>query len=337
MEILINKVFHVFDQADVGKHLVSIGRKEGRHWLRFPGLSGPLARIKLLDYGWNRFLFMFMSGLPTFSGLTLHIHGGHISRWFSRSKNRVVLHVHGSEIRAFDGDGKTVLSIDQETRDGIENADRVVYSTPDLGGLVKSIREDATWIPNPISPEALIVKRVNTPSSDLSIDVFFPHAWSHAKGINNVFALMKELRVKPGGDKLVFAGIALGPNQKLALDHGVKLFPPCARADLIKIMLQSRLVLGQGFGIIAMTDLEAIASKSNFLLFPLENQTRQAYGFTVDNQPTPSIKDLEEVAASFVFDSQEQPSRRGFDEILKKHSPKSILAKLNSVYEGPGL
>jgi hypothetical protein len=309
-----------------------MGRQAGRRWLRFPGLSGPLARFKLIDYGWNRLLFMVMSGLPSSSALTLHIHGGHLSRWFSSSKSRVVLHIHGSEVRSFDRQGNVILDIDQETLDGIRNADRVVYSTPDLGALVKSIRKDAIWIPNPISPEALMVSPTRRPSSDYAIDVFFPHAWSHAKGIDYVIALVEKLKSKPGGDKLVFAGLALGPNQSLAVEHGFKLYPPCTRPELLRIMSKSRLVLGQGFGIVAMTDLEAMASGSNYLMFPLEPQTREAYGLTVDDQPTASINKLEEMSESYLLGDSGFISRKAFVKILRKHTPESIWRELNLVY-----
>jgi len=329
---LRSAVFHVYDQADVGKNLVQIGRARGRRWLRFPGPSPKVAQFHSIEYLWNRTLFSLMDHLPGIPGLTLHIHGGHIGKWFRSSRNPRVIHVHGSEVRDFGPDGDVVLAIEPETREAILEADRVVFSTPDLSKFVRAIRPDSSWLPHSISPEARNNCTVDGTYVKDSIDVFFPHAWSKAKGVSRVVDLIQRLRSGPGGGDLLIAGIALGPNQDMALECGVKLFPPSSRSELVNLMKSSRLVLGQGYGIVAMTDLEAISSGCNFLPFPLEDQTREAYGFSESDQPTPSIRLLNEMAESTLYGANDLGIEKSLGKILAKHDDAEIVKELDSIY-----
>ena len=325
-------VFHVYDQADVGKNLVRIGRARHRRWLRFPGPSPKVAKFHSIEYLWNRSLFFLMDHLPGIPGLTLHVHGGHIGRWLRSSRNPRVIHIHGSEVRDFSPDGGVVLAVEPETREAILKADRVLFSTPDLSKFVRAIRPDSSWLPHSISPEARNNWTMEGSCVKDSIDVFFPHAWSKAKGVSRVIDLIHTLRSRPGGRELLIAGIALGPNQDMALECGVKLFPPSSRSELVNLMKSSRLVLGQGYGIVAMTDLEAISSGSKFLPFPLEDQTREAYGFSESDQPTPSIELLIEMAEIILYGANDLGLEKSLGKILAKHDDAEIVNELDSIY-----
>jgi hypothetical protein len=94
-------------------------------------------------------------------------------------------------------------------------------------------------------------------------------------------------------------------------------------------MKNSRIVLGQGTGIIGITDLLGIASGANVILFPLESETVLAYGLS---QNLISYGDvLEEVTRALDGDNSQSLSQLK-QQVIQKHSNDYVSLILRNSY-----
>jgi len=268
-------VVHFHDQANVAKNLVRFGRDNELDWRRvprYPAFHGPT----FLDYPYSVGAELLARSWTTLKQGHLHVHGGHLTRLIERTELPYILHLHGSEIRGFNQDGTLFDAITDPTKRAIEGASMSIFSTADLGRFVKIIRPDASWLPNPITPEVFEKARNKSIGAASTFDIFWPHVWSDAKGFKQLLSLLDKVR-SDLGRPLKLLGVALGKNQTAATQFGFFLLPVASRKIFWEYNQMAKVTLGQATGSIGVSDIESMVLSNNFLLFPLEKDTKLAY------------------------------------------------------------
>ena len=322
---MAKKVIHAHDQCAVGLNICLIGQEKGENWHRIPRLPEYQEYPRNAEYIYNRVAELVARGVAGVTHALLHIHGGHMYDFCSRTKIDYVLHLHGSEVRKFDEFGMPSDSADPRTVEAILKAKKVLYSTPDLARFAKNYRPDAKWLPIPISQSIEISDAVAPPC-----DIFFPHAWNHSKGLTKLDELLKIVKAQ-ASRPLKLVGVAIGENTDFAKKLGFTLLPPTTRQGHIARMKSAKIVLGQGFGVIGTTDLEAIRYGANLRVFPFHDEVLIHYGFTSSSQPSPTIEDL---ATNLISDLKQTPVRHPFfNAVLEQHSQERIYKILKSTYD----
>jgi hypothetical protein len=210
--------------------------------------------------GWANYLYSTLAELAArvlafISGSTLHIHGGHLHRFCARTRLPYILHLHGSDIRAFDATGVPVARVSEATRQAILGASAVAYSTPELGDIARQIAPEAVWVPAPISP----IIKVNGDRDFAFADVFFTHSWTMNKTLNQIISFVEILKSR-STRPLLLLGLDLGDQQELARGAGFQLVPVGDKSTHINRMRNSKAVLGQPSGVWGVTDIEALIS-----------------------------------------------------------------------------
>lgn len=311
---------------------MSLSSKELPLQVRLPIPPRGIPEHTTAEYVWHRTFWGIGLILSRVPGTVLHIHGGHLHAVASKARGPYILHLHGSDVRTFDPDMRGVANNESGVAEAIRGAEVVLFSTPDLGPFIKSIRPDAMWLPNPASSAHLmkLSKGTHPPKRDFA-DVFFPHPWTDVKGANSVLELAEAIKCS-GLQRVRLVGVASGDLQAQAKHHGFELLPLVSEKLHIKRMMHSKVVLGQGTGLLGVTDLQAVFSGSNLILFPLEHYTRRAYGYDLHDQPTPSKKDLLEGTLSALIGAGGEFESR-LDRIRSSHLDSNVLRLLGKVYE----
>jgi glycosyltransferase involved in cell wall biosynthesis len=170
------------------------------------------------------------------------------------------LHLHGTDIRDFNHEsikGALVLK-------GIRKAKAVFYSTPDLYKIIKPIRSDAIYLPNPINTD--IFSPHITFSKNDQIDIFNISKLDKNKGIEKQFLILENI-LNQKHDLMIaifnFGNIAEEYADKLNKFYrskSVKIFGKVQHRDMIDIINNSRIILGQmSIGSLGCSELEAMA------------------------------------------------------------------------------
>lgn len=324
------KFLHVNDAASVAKSLVKLRKFLGVRDFRAP-IPPRLLKIPPAKYYWNISVWRIAYKISRFFDFTLHIHGAHLSKFMLSLDRPFVLHIHGSDVRGFDEAGRTIAKVNQSTSEAILKASLVFYSTPDLSPHVREIRPDAIWLPNPIPVRFKNLEQIcKSPNESKFADIFFPHAWNDSKGVDLILKLVKDLkRIGRLQSNLKIIGLAIGDRQLEAREAGFSLVAPVSESRHVNRMKNSRIVLGQGTGMIGITDLLGIASGANVILFPLESETVLAYGLS---QNLISYGDvLEEVTRALDGDNSQSLSQLK-QQVIQKHSNDYVSLILRNSY-----
>ena len=329
-------IVHANDAAAVAKNLVRIGKKHGvASWHRVPILPAKIIQsgsplLKVGSYGYSVAAELFARSLASQDKAVLHIHGGHLWKFCLRTSGAFVLHIHGSDVRGFSSDGNPRSRVPPGTREAILRAQAVVFSTPELGPIVRAIRPDATWLPSPITPFS--PPRVNRTQSNSFADVFFPHEWMEDKGLESGFAQIERIR-SATGKSLRVVGLKIGPSQELALRNGIELVRPVSRLRHFERLLNSKVVLSQGHGALySLNDLEAMSIGANFIPVPLQTPAREAYGSMSSDGVINSLDESVALAVSYL-NLAPQRTALNFASILDVHSDSRIFDEVTRVYQ----
>lgn len=320
------RIVHAHDQCAIAKNICRIGAENREFWIRVPRFPEYSPAPNILSQLYSAGAELFARGLAGFLGATLHIHGGHLSAFCLRTKVPYILHLHGSEIREIDGEGRHILSATEDTLRAIVRAKAVVYSTPDLSPFIGPIRNDARWLPIPLDKSTVEAFG----GKGEFADIFFPHVWSSAKGVSKVAELIHSLGPYPE-NTMKLRGLALGDFQDLAISLGFKLVPPTSRENHIKRMLRSKIVLGQGSGGVGATDLEALVHRANYVFFPMESNALEHYGLDTASQQSPTMEVTLDTVRSTLQGNYE--IHLSHQKILSAHSDQNIYNLLNEIYE----
>jgi glycosyltransferase involved in cell wall biosynthesis len=178
-----------------------------------------------------------------------HVHSAGILRHARFGVRRFVLHCHGTDVRTQQYQDRWRRPIVH----GLEVAEAVFYSTPDLAEHVLPARPDAVYLPVPID-----VARVPRWQPARLPTVVFASRWGPDKGGEAQLTLAGRVRQALTPDVDV-VGLDWGPLAGRAAEHGIRLVPPMPRVDYLALLASATVVVGQSAGIVAASELEALA------------------------------------------------------------------------------
>jgi glycosyltransferase involved in cell wall biosynthesis len=245
---------HVNDCAFTAHNLVSRAQELGWPWSfqpvaaqgrTWPGLTGQI-RKATLGARWLAVLAAKASRIDL-----LHVHSGSVLRHSRLVPKRYVLHLHGTDIRTLQYDPAWTSVI----RGGVQHAEHVFYSTPDLAEHVQPLRPDASYLPVPVDVDRLPAWARAT---DRRPVVLFASRWDHSKGMDVQLQLARDL-VRAVGDRADVVGLEWGSALDDARRAGVMLRPRVDHATFLGWLAQADVVVGQSAGILAASELEALA------------------------------------------------------------------------------
>ncbi len=237
----------------------------------------------------------------------------------SRPYKPFVLHFHGTDIRTQFYDPARHEAIQW----GADHAAAVLYSTPDLAAHARKARPDALYLANPVDPEQL------PPWNPAQRQrVVFASRWETSKGGRRQLDLARSL-VQALGDDVEFEGLDWGDGAAEAAAFGVRLVPRMAKERYLRWLAQAHCVVGQSAGILAMSELQAVAIGVPVAMSPLGR------GFYPD--PVPVLQGEAEALIEQIRWVLKDPraasaSLGGPSWVDAHHSPRQAVAQLADLY-----
>ncbi|HEX5121533.1 MAG TPA: hypothetical protein VFW65_40650 [Pseudonocardiaceae bacterium] len=206
----------------------------------------------------------------------VQVHSASVLAHSRVSAPRFVLHCHGSDVRTLQYQQKWSSTI----RDGLRDAEAVFYPTPELAEHVLPHRPDAVYVPIPVDVQN-VAEWAPEPGKPR---IFFASRWSADKNVTVQLAMAREL-MPAIGDRADVVGLDWGPEAPEAAALGIRLVPRCDQATYLRLIVGSRVVIGQSAGILATSELETLAAGAPLVLpvkLPLYADTAPpVYGGTV--------------------------------------------------------
>ena len=247
------RVLHVNDCASTTVQLVAEARRRGLPWHHLPlagrgrDWSGARGRTAFLAAGarWAAEL-----GARAARADLLHVHYASVARHTRWTRRPWVLHAHGTDVRSQQYEPRWTGPVRRALREAAE----VRYSTPDLAEHVLPHRPDARYLPVPLDLGAL--PRWQPPPRPA---VLFASRWEPVKGGAAQLASARALRAAlPAEVELL--GLDWGPGAPEAAAAGVRLLPRRDRAGFLRLLAGATVVVGQGSGMLAASELEAVGT-----------------------------------------------------------------------------
>jgi glycosyltransferase involved in cell wall biosynthesis len=315
-------VVHFFDCADVGKTLVRYGKQAGYDWRYRPALSPGLGgkmpagalQAKYANASWR-----VRRTVEALRADLMHVHfgtrGGVAN---SRPVIPFVMHWHGTDIRTtyYTPQGRPNIQW------GAEHAAAVVYSTPDLRQHAESIRSDAMYLPNPVDWSELPAWAPAGPPR-----VVFASRWEDSKGGTEQLKVAAAIKDAMQG-RVVLEGLDWGNMAAEARALGVTLVPTMPKAAYLRWMSGAHCIVGQSAGIMAMSELQALAMGVPVVMNVGENYYPEApvlQGDGPEGLAAQAYRVLEDPLATSA-----QVNGRGWVE--RFHSPQLAVEKLADIY-----
>ncbi|WP_199430650.1 glycosyltransferase [Qaidamihabitans albus] len=249
-------VLHVNDAAFTARRMIAEAGRRGYTWRYLPkaapdqewrGLTGR-ARRAVIGAAWVARLW-----LQARRHDIVHVHSASTLAHSRFGAPRFVVHCHGTDVRTAQYDPPRSAGI----RAGLRDAEAVFYSTPDLAEHVLPHRADAVYLPVPIDVDD-VEKWSPAPGRP---QVVFASRWSPDKDSATQLALARDL-VAAVGDRADVVGLAWGPQADEAAELGVRLVPRGDHAAYLRLLAGAHVVVGQAAGILAASELEALAAGS---------------------------------------------------------------------------
>lgn len=246
---------HVNDAARTAELLVAEARRRGLPWDRMPiaapaqewrGLVGRTRRAAL----GARWLARLAASARSHD--IVHVHSASTLPHVRPVVRRFVLHCHGSDVRTrLHQAGSAGAAV----RRGLQEAEAVFYSTPDLADHVLPLRPDAELLPVPVDV-ATLPRWAPDPSRPR---VVFASRWEEVKGLQTQLETAG-LLVRALGDRAEVVGLRWGPAAQEAAALGVRLLPRLDHAAYLALLAGASAVVGQGAGILSASELEAMGT-----------------------------------------------------------------------------
>ncbi len=247
-------VLHVNDAASTAKRLIGEAARRGRAWDFLPiaapaqdwsGIAGK-ARKAVIGASWVARLAVAARRHDI-----VHVHSATTVAHSRLGAPRYVLHCHGTDVRTTQYHPARTAAI----RGALTEAEAVFFSTPDLAEHVIPHRPDAVYLPVPIDAAEIPPW---TPA-DGRPRVVFASRWGPEKGGQAQLDLAADL-VAAVGDKADVIGLDWGGQAGEAAERGVTLVPKSDYAGYLRLLSTATAVIGQSAGILASSELEAMAS-----------------------------------------------------------------------------
>ena len=245
---------HVNEAAFTAQRMIAEATRRGYRWDFLPkaaaaqdwrGLTGK-ARKAVLGGAWVARL-----RLQAKRHDVVHVHSASTLAHARLGAPRYVLHCHGSDVRT----AQYTPAQGDSIRAGLREAEAVFFSTPDLAEHVLPHRADAIYLPVPIDVDGI----AEWAPADGKPAVVFASRWSPEKDSATQLAVAAEL-VKALGDRADVVGLDWGPQAPDAAAAGVRLVPTGEHASYLRLLSTAHVVVGQSAGILAASELEAMAA-----------------------------------------------------------------------------
>ena len=314
-------VLHVNDCASTAAHLIQQAAREGMHWDFLPladatalgtGVPGA-ARKGLAGMAW---LGRLAAGSRSHD--LVHVHSAGILRHARFALRRYVLHCHGTDVRT----QQYLPAWAGPVRTGLERAEAVFYSTPDLAQHVLPHRADAAYLPVPIDtgelPEWAPRPRPR---------VVFASRWGTDKGGPAQLDVAAQVVAAVGGRAEV-VGLDWGPLAPDAAAAGVQLIRPLPRAAYLELLASAHAVVGQSAGILAASELEALGSGAPLVMpVPLPLYAAAQPPVLADS-PSSAV----EAVAALVADTTPHDPSVGRAGVARVHGVERSLSEVLETY-----
>jgi len=256
----VPSALHVNDCAFTAERLLAVARSRGWRW-RFQPVAargrtwnGPVATAQKAALG---AAWLARLGVRASTVDLLHVHSGSVLRHSRLVPKRYVLHLHGTDIRTLQYQPSWQAVI----RDGVRDALAVLYSTPDLAEHVLPLRPDARYLPVPITVDELPLW---VPRTDRRPVVVFASRWDASKGAVQLELARALVRALDGQADVV--GLDWGETTAEAVAAGVRLEPRRDHEGYLRLLAEADVVVGQGGGILAASELEALGTGAPLVL-----------------------------------------------------------------------
>lgn len=246
---------HVNDAAFTARRLIAEAHRRGFTWDFLPkaapaqewrGITGKVRRAAI-GAAW-------VARLRRQAGRhdVVHVHSASTLAHSRHGAPRYVVHCHGTDVRTAQYQPRWTDTI----RNGLRDAEAVFYSTPDLAEHVLPHRQDAIYLPVPLDVDEVPVWAPENGRPQ----VFFASRWTADKdGSVAQLDVARDL-VAAVGDRADVVALDWGPQAADAADLGVRLVPRVEHADFLKLLAGAHVVVGQTAGILASSELEALAA-----------------------------------------------------------------------------
>ncbi|MGW5051005.1 hypothetical protein [Actinokineospora sp. NPDC004072] len=251
-------VLHVNDAAFTARRLIAEAGRRGEDWHFLPkaaptqewrGVGGQVRRAAI-GAAWVARLRLLARRHDI-----VHVHSASTLAHSRLGAPRYLVHCHGTDVRTAQY-GPRGAGI----RAGLVEAEAVFYSTPDLAEHVLPHRADAVYLPVPIDVDAVPEWEPAGPPR-----VVFASRWGPDKGGQAQLDLAADLVAALRGRAEV-VGLDWGPQAADAAARGVTMVPRGDHADYLRMLAGARVVVGQSAGILAASELEALAAGAPVVL-----------------------------------------------------------------------
>jgi hypothetical protein len=246
-------VLHVNDCASTAAQLIGEAARHGMTWDYLPTASVSRPSAGLL--GTARKATAGAAWVAQLAGAArrhdiVHVHSAGILRHARLGLRRYVLHCHGTDVRT----QQYLPAWRAPVRDGLQRAEAVFFSTPDLAEHVLPQRPDASYLPVPIDT-SLLPRWAPGPRPR----VVFASRWGDDKGGQPQVDLAAQV-VSAVADRADVIGLDWGPRAHEAAGAGVRLVAQQDRAGFLALLASAHAVVGQSAGILAASELEALGT-----------------------------------------------------------------------------
>lgn len=250
------RVTHFNDCAFVARSLVDAAARAGLKWGYVPpelirpatGFGSGAGKLAEIPY-------VFRHLRTAWSSDVIHVHYATAVHLLERPyipRRPYVLHLHGTDIRRL---WKAPATHDQVQR-AIDGASAVYYTNLDTVEEATTAREDAHYMPAFV--EAELLPEWHPGSEQGTPTVLFVSRWDDTKGVETQLETAKALRsALPVDTRLV--GLDWGPAAAAAAELGVELVPRLDHKGFLDLVASADVAIGQAAGIIAVSELEAMA------------------------------------------------------------------------------
>lgn len=323
------RILHIHDIANVGTTLVEGLRQLGHEAeLRRLNLAAPQsATLTKLLVSPLRLREMLRVNQQVRRGRydIVHIHFAYLGWLGILGRYPYFLHCHGSDVRRDLKDWRRRWFIEKS----LQRAKKVFFATPDLADIVRPIRPDAIFLPNPVNTAQfhLQPRPTGSHSKILLGSAFYP-----IKGIELAMQGLQEIVHRY--PQIEITAFAVGPEYpRYQNSPGFRFISPVPHSEIVALYHAHDLIVGQfNIGSLGMVELESMACGRPVICHYVENQSYAS--------PPPIINahSATEITEKIAYLLENPPELQMIGEasrawVAKFHDYRQIANKLLVIYQ----